>query len=1111
MLDCVGPSVCGVLSLLPQADATARLCMEQVLQVGATAVSAEVAASSQRALKLLVALADQAPVPYAQLQLALPQWLPQLVATVLQQGVALNADGAAEGVSLLMELVVVTAMSTSIAAAYQESPQSKYLGRASLQRTTLSNDDEPLEAGVLSELGVSCLLPLLNVMLSRKNEAAMELLLQASESTPFLFSNPSVWNAALQTCLQRITSATPTLESQDDLFARLQALQVVTNLLQVGILQRRLLNETTRDTMCDAGVGLLMHVLCSGDESSDIGDDDDDQLRSFATDLVEQLVHALPHPTMEYVLQHVERNLVQAHQQALYIWQQRQGALAALQCCLEAAPARFAQHARVATEAAITYSAHSMPPSVQYQAIQLLGALCENRRSGRDDNTMGSEWFEDHAARILQSFAQATHSPSTKISALASSAIVAYCRPSSGEPIDAERYVVPYLADVLSALVAGPLSLQVEDTSSVDAKVSAIGAIACLAEAAEEALVPFYSHVMPGLWSIVNRSGKETYDRSRLRGAAIEAATIVGLSIGEDNVQLFSHDAERIMNLAVSVLDVSAESDAVAGVPLDQLLSGCARIAAVMKEKYAPYLDSVFSFLLLRATDTSGDFEVSECVEAQASGLEYDEDAGTENMTVTIPGRGLSKITINTSKIQEKAQATRAICQHALALGAAFGPYAKTTLDSFLILVAFKFSSEIRATASQTLAAAYEAACEYGESVGMSIASEYLPLTAKALARQIVDEDNDMEVKFVLAESISQVFSSVYCRHGNYGLELLRCFTADDAAFITKLCVNAVTACLERRAKFTSMLSESLLEDELLEYREMLAKEDEMLIPLTDAIGYIFKLLREAFVSVFECVVAPVLGPYLRSGNDSSARIAAVCLFDDCVEFCGPTAAEKFAPILIEGAISGLEDSSNMGNMRLKRASIYGIAQIARHAPGFSLQPYAQRIMPSLLAIVTKSKDDFDDEPAVFENAVSALGSLVLFGSAPFGGYVQRDAVLKAFLSNMPLREDCDEARVCSSGFCELVEKGIVSFTTECDSVLRIIGDTLALFDEEEDAASPETVMRFVGILFRMQQTLTGDVMNQSFGKLSSEARDAVIANMSRYGHMFSHVITPEK
>lgn len=46
-------------------------------------------------------------------------------------------------------------------------------------------------------------------------------------------------------------------------------------------------------------------------------------------------------------------------------------------------------------------------------------------------------------------------------------------------------------------------------------------------------------------------------------------------------------------------------------------------------------------------------------------------------MTVALPGKGLKKVTINTTKMQEKSLAARAVYEHASALGAAFGPYAE--------------------------------------------------------------------------------------------------------------------------------------------------------------------------------------------------------------------------------------------------------------------------------------------------------------------------------------------------------------------------------------------------------------------------------------------------
>jgi hypothetical protein len=251
----------------------------------------------------------------------------------------------------------------------------------------------------------------------------------------------------------------------------------------------------------------------------------------------------------------------------------------------------------VALEAALSLFANSSNARVQFQAIFLLGVLCE---SGAHKD----EIREQYGARLLQTLAQAAQSSCTKIAAMACFSMVSYCRgdPSDKTEMDGERFVVPYLSNVLQALVAGPLSLELSHAGAVVVKVRAVGAVACLAQASGPDFVAYYADIMPGLLACAQLSSGGSYDVTRLKGAAIEAATIVGQAIGEDHRDVFVGDAEQIMRWAVPVLSHSSAADA-AGMPLDQLLSACARIASVMGEDYAPFLDAVLPHLLRRATD----------------------------------------------------------------------------------------------------------------------------------------------------------------------------------------------------------------------------------------------------------------------------------------------------------------------------------------------------------------------------------------------------------------------------------------------------------------------------------------------------------------------------
>ena len=487
-----------------------------------------------------------------------------------------------------------------------------------------------------------------------------------------------------------------------------------------------------------------------------------------------------------------------------------------------------------------------------------------------------------------------------------------------------------------------------------------------------------------------------------------------------------------------------------------------------------------------------------------------DED-GVESMTVAIPGRGLTRVSINTSKIQDKVQASLGVYEHASALGAAFGPYVKTCLDSFLELVAFKYSCELRAVSAQTLAAVFEAACLNGENVGMSVPSEYLPAVAKAIAKQIVQEENDeRETLCTLASALSAVCYSVYSRMEDYKHELLGSFTNDDAHFVVKQCMGALATCFERRSHMHVLLKGSqgaLSGDEILDYERNLQTEEELLTPLVDSVGYNLKFLKQRFLPIFESQVAPVLGSFLSATcNDARAQLAAVCLFDDCVEHCGTEAAAKYAPQLVATTVNGL---ANDAEPELKRACIYGIAQMSRYAPSTVLLPFGNIILPKLFGIVSQGKEEYDND-VIFENAVSALASLVLFDNAIFkAGLLKYDLVLRTFLHSMPLQEDPDEASICITGLCDLVEKGTINVRSDFVELVRIIGETMVLVTQEELRVSSETVVRLAGILFQLQREVPSDRINQAFNLLPQESQWIVNRVMQEYGHHFANVVSP--
>merc|ERR1711971_1498706 len=179
--------------------------------------------------------------------------------------------------------------------------------------------------------------------------------------------------------------------------------------------------------------------------------------------------------------------------------------------------------------------------------------------------------------------------------------------------------------------------------------------------------------------------------------------------------------------------------------------------------------------------------------------------------------------------------------------------------------------------------------------------------------------------------------------------------------------------------------------------------------------------------------------------------MGAVCLFDDCVEHCGAAAARAYAPMLLEGIREALDTTGlqDEGEVELKKAAVYGLAQIARHAPT-SLPPATGLDLLSKLYEIAKEvetvpKGDLE-HVALVENTVSAMASLALFPGSPlFDAVPDKGALMNVFLRCLPLEEDFDEAKICHDGLCDLVEANSINIQSEYRTLLRIISRVLFL------------------------------------------------------------------
>jgi hypothetical protein len=475
---------------------------------------------------------------------------------------------------------------------------------------------------------------------------------------------------------------------------------------------------------------------------------------------------------------------------------------------------------------------------------------------------------------------------------------------------------------------------------------------------------------------------------------------------------------------------------------------------------------------------------------------EFDEDT----FTVHVPGRGLTKLTLHTSQIEEKTKAIRALYTLLTAVPSLWARFFEATYNALDPLLNYAYHPDIRTTAAQSMAALLEA----GLSSEVSHVWPALTRSALTVSRQLVNEANtEPEDWFAIADSLSEMLYSLYSRKEE---SLLQHFTVSNADQIVLHCGKALQKCLERRTVIATELSTSRSPDEQATRGQQLSEEQKLLTPLVDSIGYTLKVLGPAFSVIFEQKVEPLLGPFLGPGVDKRARWSAVCLFDDCVEHCGPQAAGRFAPKLWPAVLSGMQDTEDMD---LRQASIYGIAQIARYAPAAISTADAGTVIPALVAIASQPKASVDN-PSVHENSVSALASLLLCPSAPFRGkFIKTELAIKILLDNLPLSEDYDEAKICSSCLCDLVESGAIPASGYTRKLVEAIGQTLAEVSAGEEVATQSDCARMSSILMHMQQGSSSNDLEAAFNQLPPECQAAIHSSIQRYSQVQRRVVTP--
>mmetsp|Transcript_24488 Transcript_24488/g.58091 ORF Transcript_24488/g.58091 Transcript_24488/m.58091 type:complete len:1322 (+) Transcript_24488:125-4090(+) len=1125
------------------------------------------------ALSLLSMVADRSPVAFT--NVVTPTQISQVVQMVTTQQQQ-SQQQQLQNSWKLSEVCFRFVVSSAVASTIQTVSLINSASQPNVEEIRL---DDPTTSAKASQLATACLQPLINAwfmtllqqqqqqppqtqasVVEEFQQQCLQHLSHAALTVPSLLIGSAANNEGSTTVLHDVvkmvcsiittTSSNNAWSSSSSL--SLSAIQIVSNLCSVPDVRHKVLMKQPAlvQTICQQTVQVCIQSMVPND-----GDEEDEgeelielivdepanlldssssectsanERISTAQSLLESLLSSLASPSLAVALP-LAQQLLTNNNGSTSKWENVWAGLTVLETAVVAAPYALSQHVNDLIQAGCSHGSSSSISGgsnnnnnknngaivVQYQALRLLATLCEVPVEAVT-NAIRTPQF---SRVLLEQFAAALTSPVTKLCAMGSTGIISFCQQSGGGgdgSVSIGQSLAPYLGHLLEALINGPLSNAGNDTGSITVRVRAMDATACLAAACvvddddegEEngtvSFAPYYSTVMPGLIATAQLPQPD------LATSALRSLAIVGSAVGND---LFQEDAKQVLSWILPFLASATEG----GVSTEEVLTATARIASVLKDEFTPYINSVLP-TILRIAQESNDVSF---LEGNESGVSSSSSNGRpqdgESMTIALPGKGFTKLTINTYKIQEKASNNRVLYELAKATCANLGPHVPILLDVIIPLINFPYSSDVRSTAAQATSALFESVCAYGADMcggDMQCPRHYLPLLSEAISRQISQEDSsDKDVLYGSADSLSEIFYITHDKFKQFRPIILGDFSLQNAQEVVQRCIKTLVDCLNRRSTVTRMLQASLTGmDEKEEFESQLQAEDGLLTPLTDSTGYLLKFFGQSFLPLFDKYIVPVLSQYILSTADVRASTAAFCLFDDCVEYCGPEAAAKYTPVLLPGVVKVLQNPEGF-DVDLVQASVYGVSQMARYAPPHLLASSIHTIVQQLMLLTQGHKEDSPAGAYLYEISISALSSLVLWGSFSNMKGLNAASIQDRFLASLPIQQNDDEAKICHSQLCNLIENGSINIQVEAFRLTQIISAILFDVEEGEDVATQDTCSQLASILFQLQQG-NPQMVQKAYVGLDADVQRVVGAVLQ--GHVVhsrstANIVTPEK
>lgn len=548
----------------------------------------------------------------------------------------------------------------------------------------------------------------------------------------------------------------------------------------------------------------------------------------------------------------------------------------------------------------------------------------------------------------------------------------------------------------------GPKLLESLYTLGTDNKVhimvkeQVISTLASVALTTPKAFEPKRRVIMDFFKNIITSATDKQYQT--LRGRAMEAISYV-ISNASD-LTVHRQDALDLMMMYANSIKNGVVSDDTTS---QYMIQTWPRMSKVLKGDFVQFLPVVVPSLL-RALIQKGDLDT----------YELSDDLNEDELHAVSQGL--------TSMLEEKTTALETLANFATTMGQAFIPWLEETVQASLPLLKFYLNDDVRSSAMAAMPSFIGCAIKGAQKGAIPVEhTRQMFITVSQALIACMRTEPDIELLMTIAAGLQECITKLE------GASIV-CLDENGMTQVSHALLQVLAKSEERMREREAQRQKNSLggefdEDEEAELAGQNQAEDELNVAITDCLGSLVKIYKEAFIPTLHSLI-PVLIQLMDKKSLPSSQKLAIFIWDDIAETLKLGVGElyqTFLPALLHHLSSTTPS--------VVQASAYGIAVCAQFGQHY-FQPFVEASLRSLEGALQKGGNNPRFHCAR-DNVVSAIGKIAVYQNC-------QSIAIPIWLQHLPILVDDEEAENNCNLLFSLLDNGCITTRANMGHVARV-------------------------------------------------------------------------